>query len=90
MPDKDISTLNKILSLIIDEIASTKKIASLEAIQDEVKEEWPALADVEGAYVEKVLHHTRGNKQAAARLLNVDRKTLDRMISRHKISLVRQ
>jgi ActR/RegA family two-component response regulator len=33
--------------------------------------------------MERVLAHTGGNKQAAARLLNVDRKTLDRMIKRH-------
>jgi transcriptional regulator of acetoin/glycerol metabolism len=32
-----------------------------------------------------VLEHTRGNKQAAARLLKIDRKTLDRMIKRHNI-----
>jgi DNA-binding NtrC family response regulator len=87
MPDRELSTLNKILSLIIDEIESTKKIASLEAIQSEVKEDWPALADVEAAYVEKVLRHTRGNKQAAARVLKIDRKTLDRAIKRHNISL---
>ena len=35
----------------------------------------------------KVLAHTRGNKQAAARLLEVDRKTLDRMIKRHNIPM---
>jgi DNA-binding NtrC family response regulator len=44
-----------------------------------------SLAVVEGRYVEKVLAHTGGNKQAAARLLEVDRKTLDRMIKRHNI-----
>jgi DNA-binding NtrC family response regulator len=44
---------------------------------------------VEGRYVEKVLTHTDGNKQAAARILDVDRKTLDRMIKRHKISVER-
>jgi DNA-binding protein Fis len=43
------------------------------------------LAEIEGRYVARVLQHTRGNKQAAARLLSVDRKTLDRMIKRHKI-----
>jgi len=32
-----------------------------------------------------VLEHTGGNKQAAARILAVDRKTLDRMIKRHQI-----
>jgi two-component system response regulator AtoC len=49
-------------------------------------EEWPMLAEIEGRYVARVLDHTGGNKQAAARLLGIDRKTLDRMIKRHKIS----
>ena len=51
-----------------------------------IDDEWPALAEVEGRYVARVLAHTRGNKQAAARLLSVDRKTLDRMIKRHDIN----
>ena len=48
-------------------------------------QEWPTMADIEGRYVSRVLDHTSGNKQAAARLLDVDRKTLDRMIKRHHI-----
>jgi DNA-binding NtrC family response regulator len=48
-------------------------------------EDWPTLSVVEGRYVARVLAHTRGNKQAAARLLDVDRKTLERMIKRHNI-----
>lgn len=48
-------------------------------------EEWVPLATIEGRYVAQVLEHTRGNKQAAARVLAVDRKTLDRMIKRHHI-----
>ena len=51
------------------------------------KEEWLQLAEVEGQYVARVLAHTGGNKQAASRLLGVDRKTLDRMIKRHDIRL---
>jgi two-component system, NtrC family, response regulator AtoC len=47
--------------------------------------EWPTLAIIEGRYVGRVLKHTGGNKQAAARVLEVDRKTLDRMIKRHGI-----
>lgn len=54
-----------------------------------VVEEWTSLSVTEGRYVEKVLTHTHGNKQAAARILDVDRKTLDRMIKRHKISVER-
>ena len=48
-------------------------------------EELVRLAEMEGRYVTRVLEHTRGNKQAAARVLGVDRKTLDRMIKRHHI-----
>ena len=58
-----------------------------EASMPEAEEEWGPLSDVEARYVARVLSHTRGNKQAAARLLEVDRKTLDRMIKRHNIPL---
>ncbi|HEY0321199.1 MAG TPA: sigma-54 dependent transcriptional regulator [Pyrinomonadaceae bacterium] len=56
-----------------------------ESIQ--LPEEWPTLSEVEGRYVARVLAHTSGNKQAAARVLDVDPKTLVRMIKRHKIEL---
>jgi DNA-binding NtrC family response regulator len=48
-------------------------------------EDWVTLSEIEGRYVARVLEHTGGNKQAAARVLAVDRKTLDRMIKRHNI-----
>jgi two-component system response regulator AtoC len=47
--------------------------------------DWVTLSVIEGRYVAQVLEHTCGNKQAAARVLAVDRKTLDRMIKRHHI-----
>ncbi len=50
-------------------------------------EEWPPLSEVEGRYVARVLAHAGGNKQAAARLLGIDPKTLARMIKRHNIVL---
>jgi DNA-binding NtrC family response regulator len=43
---------------------------------------WKSLAQIETEYATRVLRHTGGNKQAAARLLNIDRKTLSRIISR--------
>jgi DNA-binding NtrC family response regulator len=49
----------------------------------------PSLSVVEGRYVSEILEHTGGNKQAAARILGVDRKTLDRMIKRHNIQFRR-
>ncbi|HEV8431167.1 MAG TPA: sigma-54 dependent transcriptional regulator [Pyrinomonadaceae bacterium] len=51
-----------------------------------VNEDWVTLSEIEGRYVTRVLEHTGGNKQAAARVLAVDRKTLDRMIKRHHIN----
>jgi DNA-binding NtrC family response regulator len=47
--------------------------------------DWVTLSVIEGRYVARVLEHTGGNKQAAARVLAIDRKTLDRMIKRHHI-----
>src|SRR6185503_8997381 len=61
--------------------------STAENSKPEAEENWVPLSDVEGRYVAKVLAHTRGNKQAAARLLEVDRKTLDRMIKRHNIPM---
>jgi two-component system, NtrC family, response regulator AtoC len=53
---------------------------------DPENEEWPSLAQIEGRYVTRVLGKTGGNKQAASRVLGVDRKTLNRMIDRHQIT----
>ncbi len=50
-------------------------------------EEWPPLSEIEGRYVARVLAHTGGNKQAASRILGVDRKTLERMVKRNNITL---
>jgi two-component system, NtrC family, response regulator AtoC len=47
------------------------------------EEDWPSLSELEGRYVARVLAHTSGNKQAAARVLGIDRKTLQRMLKRH-------
>ncbi|MDQ6786408.1 MAG: sigma-54 dependent transcriptional regulator [Acidobacteriota bacterium] len=45
-------------------------------------DKWLALSEMEAKYVARVLDSTGGNKQAAARLLNIDRKTLSRIIRR--------
>lgn len=47
--------------------------------------EWFSLAEMEAKYISQVLAHTNGNKQAAARLLNIDRKTLARVIKRSEV-----
>lgn len=58
--------------------------------EPEEKQDWPQLSEIEGRYVARVLAHTGGNKQAASRVLGVDRKTLDRMIKRHGIEFQRR
>jgi DNA-binding NtrC family response regulator len=44
---------------------------------------WMTLAEAEAEYVAKVLKHTSNNKQAASRILNIDRKTLSRIANRY-------
>lgn len=51
--------------------------------------DWPPLVEIEARYVARVLEHTGGNKKAATRLLQIDPKTLDRIIKRHNIALAR-
>ncbi len=51
------------------------------------KDDLVTLAEMEARYVATVLEHTDGNKQAAARILNIDRKTLSRILDRQKESL---
>jgi two-component system, NtrC family, response regulator AtoC len=51
------------------------------------EEEMLSLSELEGRHIARVLAHTGGNKQAAARLLGIDRTTLQRMIKRHGLDL---
>jgi two-component system response regulator AtoC len=45
-----------------------------------------SLFELEGRHIARVLKHTKGNKQAAARLLGIDRTTLQRMMKRHQLT----
>ncbi len=54
-------------------------------VEEKPENEWLTLAQIEGEYVRRVLRFTGNNKQRATRILQIDRKTLDRMIQRHKI-----
>jgi DNA-binding NtrC family response regulator len=44
---------------------------------------FPTLAEMETRYVRRVLESTNGNKQAAAKILDIDRKTLSRIVARN-------
>jgi two-component system, NtrC family, response regulator AtoC len=69
---------------------SQRRIEPMNELEPEQKPDWPQLSEIEGRYVARVLAYTGGNKQAASRVLGVDRKTLDRMIKRHKIEFQRR
>ena len=43
---------------------------------------WISLAEMQTKYAVQVLEHTGGNKQKAARMLEIDRKTLTRILNR--------
>jgi two-component system, NtrC family, response regulator AtoC len=45
-----------------------------------------SLSQLEARHIARILAHTRGNKQAAARILGIDRATLTRMIKRYHLS----
>jgi len=49
-----------------------------------VKRQWVTLAAMEAKYIAEVLSSTGGNKQAAARILDIDRKTLTRVVNRNE------
>ncbi|MEP6819344.1 MAG: sigma-54 dependent transcriptional regulator [bacterium] len=46
------------------------------------------LAEVEGRHILRVLARTAGNKQAAARVLGIDRTTLQRKVERYKLEQI--
>lgn len=50
-------------------------------------ETWPTLTQIETDYIDRVLRHTQGNKQAAARILGIDRTTVIRKITQYQIDV---
>ncbi|MCW5958935.1 MAG: sigma-54-dependent Fis family transcriptional regulator [Pyrinomonadaceae bacterium] len=57
-------------------------LVSTKNLGDEEESDFFSLAEMQRKYVEQVMQHTGGNKQAAARILQVDRKTISRILSR--------
>jgi DNA-binding NtrC family response regulator len=52
-----------------------------------LKHKWETLAEMEAKYITRVLSSTGGNKQAASRILDIDRKTLTRIVNRNLLEV---
>jgi DNA-binding NtrC family response regulator len=46
--------------------------------------DWPTLAALSRRYIDRALQRTRGNKTRAADMLGIDRRTLNRILSRDR------
>lgn len=80
------SDLPQVIRNCIGSAATASPAADVAAPGRGIFDKGLALAQLEGLYVAHVLGQTKGNKQAAARVLGVDYKTLLRMIKRHNIT----
>jgi len=65
-------------------VAESSMPESADVTSDNNENQWVNLDELKARYVEKVLIHTKGNKQAAIRILEIDRKTLAGIIKRHQ------
>ena len=51
-----------------------------------VDADWPTLDELQRRYIERVLQKTEGNKTAAAQVLGIDRRTLQRLFARGSLA----
>ena len=67
------------------EATAAKPVQAAEAKRVDTDEELLSLAEIEGRHIFRVLARTGGNKQAAARVLGIDRTTLQRKLERYNL-----
>ena len=65
--------------------SETSATPAADALAPQASEPLLSLSELEGRHIARVLASTGGNKQAAARVLGIDRTTLQRMLKRHKL-----
>ena len=78
------------ISNSVNESARGKKeTVQADRNEDEGESLLLSLSELECRHIHRVLERTQGNKQAAARILGIDRSTLQRMIKRHNLDKVK-
>lgn len=68
-------------------VAENSITESVNLSADQTNEQWVNLETIKAQYIKKVLIYTKGNKQAAIKILEIDRKTLAGIIKRNEIDL---
>ena len=84
LPERVRESIANAAALVSEEIEAR---AAEGASPAKSEERMVSLSELEASHIARVLAHTGGNKQAAARLLGIDRTTLQRMIKRHKLDV---
>ncbi len=69
----------------MSEAARTIEAAITDEPSGQAHELLSSLSEVECRHIQRVLESTHGNKQAAARILGIDRSTLQRMLKRYRL-----
>ena len=49
------------------------------------RQNYPSLKELDNEYIKLVLEKTKGNKQLAAKILKIDRKTISRLLAKYNI-----
>ncbi|HYG10465.1 MAG TPA: sigma-54 dependent transcriptional regulator, partial [Pyrinomonadaceae bacterium] len=70
-------------------LQAQEAIAATQPETGESEDHLLSLSELECRHIRHVLERTHGNKQAAARILGIDRSTLQRMIKRHNLEEVK-
>lgn len=55
----------------------------------ELDDDWPTLSVLSRRYIDRALQRTLGNKTRAADMLGIDRRTLNRILSRDRVRRAR-
>lgn len=88
LPERINNSVSEVLTQV-REVAAAQEEEKAASASRAGEEALLSLSELESRQIKRVLEHTHGNKQAAARILGIDRSTLQRMIKRHHLEEVK-
>jgi DNA-binding NtrC family response regulator len=84
----DVSLISEVSGVVGLELKLASPADTQPHIDTDQAESWVTFEQLERDYLLRVLEHTKGNKQAAARILGVDRTTVNRKIHHYNIRVI--